>query len=648
MASELKQGSDIEGLHPAIDRRKMEKPYVVDGRNFLFDINGPYSGFGNRIVTYAKLADPISAETFRVEDETFIATNNSMLKYDNSTGNFYPVYIHSGPPVTEWPWSHAEVGGKHYFANYNIGLLEWDPATDKWRNIVTDTPTSVRYVCASYGRLIVLGSDYYHWSAFDDGADLALSVVTGAGRQGISIISGTAYGLAEVSEGFLVFTSKGIVNADHHGSTGIFTHEILPGSVAIRSPFDITTLDRNRVMVLELNGFYAHHNATQQQKRGMFPYEPIMGQWFERTLFSQNQTLNTRLYYDDGRQLLFVSVAPDSDQPYKYEYAYVLHIPTKRWGVFNQWHYGFGELYLDDGPFQGYNFGYIDTDGYMRHFNEISYIEGAPSTTDTHYYAEYANYPLRIEDDVYYFPTLMDCKALSESEYTYGGTGLYELSVMESVLDAMADPIADEGDIVEPDIEDWMVEVGSEDWMVETGTEDYGTTPVNFIFDTHLVIGGGMSYKLKPGLATTDYDTLDAWCEIGMFRFSEAQYNDELGMVTNVSIGMNDNTAENATFEDWMDDPDSSEDWMLLTAEEDYGEGLASGHTYDATIKGYNDGETLFTSATLTVAHDEGATKFFTCTNTAIFNNVHISAEGSRESFHLKFLELAGTLAGRL
>ena len=38
--------NNIEGLYPALDRKKLAKPYVVDGKNFIVDLDGPKSAFG--------------------------------------------------------------------------------------------------------------------------------------------------------------------------------------------------------------------------------------------------------------------------------------------------------------------------------------------------------------------------------------------------------------------------------------------------------------------------------------------------------------------------------------------------------------------------------------------------------------------------
>jgi len=44
----------------------------------------------------------------------------------------------------------------------------------------------------------------------------------------------------------------------------------------------------------------------------------------------------------------------------------------------------------------------------------------------------------------------------------------------------------------------------------------------------------------------------------------------------------------------------------------------------------------------------KGKTKFCSCANTGIFESVILTADDVGESFHLKVLELTGTIAGRL
>src|SRR3546814_5511311 len=73
---------DIEGLLPAVDPRKVGKALVVDGQNFLWDINGPYSGFGNRVISKQLVYNAENAYTFRVDGKIYIFTDCEILDYD--------------------------------------------------------------------------------------------------------------------------------------------------------------------------------------------------------------------------------------------------------------------------------------------------------------------------------------------------------------------------------------------------------------------------------------------------------------------------------------------------------------------------------------------------------------------------------------
>ena len=72
--------TNIEGAFPALDRKKVAKPYVVAGQNFLVDLDGPKSAFGCE-KSYDKFTPKHLAQSFRVGSEIFYFTRDVAESY---------------------------------------------------------------------------------------------------------------------------------------------------------------------------------------------------------------------------------------------------------------------------------------------------------------------------------------------------------------------------------------------------------------------------------------------------------------------------------------------------------------------------------------------------------------------------------------
>ena len=121
----------IQGLVPSLDRRQLSAISILAGKNVCIDAQGPYSGYGTLRATHSKFADPDRVQSFRVGTDTFHFLPGVVLTYDETSQSFIPIYTMSGD-TNEFPWSHALVGGLHYFAKEGItGILEYNPNTVK-------------------------------------------------------------------------------------------------------------------------------------------------------------------------------------------------------------------------------------------------------------------------------------------------------------------------------------------------------------------------------------------------------------------------------------------------------------------------------------------------------------------------------------
>lgn len=143
---------------------------------------------------------------------------------------------------------------------------------------------------------------------------------------------------------------------------------------------------------------------------------------------------------------------------------------------------------------------------------------------------------------------------------------------------------------------------------------------------------------------------LNSEVELGLFRYAELKYDDEMGMALHVSINSEEaQTAVNV--EDYALPPDVTEDWNILQADpEDWGFGVLQGDEYDAHLFGTNDGFNVFLEEDLiNLIETTTRTRRYSCSNTSgQFFTVRVSAIDYPKIYHLSGLEIAGTTAGRL
>lgn len=584
----------FKGFLP-IDARKIDQPHVIRGENFMLNADGPYSAFGNDIVSYTQFSDPEFIETFRVESENFIFAKGSIWGYDAFSDTYYPVMTFTDAGET-FPWSEAFVGNVYYFAKKGVGLISYTPTTGEWKSLdgVGSVPTGVVAVADASGRLIAVTATNIHGSAFDDGEDFVTSPQTGAFAQSLGLVrGGEPYAVRHTSSGgYMVFTSEGMIVATFTDTIIPFSHKGLTEHAKPISPFGVLDAD-DLIIILNEDGFWQTRGQEPE------PWQPLMSEFFRQTLLPNILDSNPeaiRLHYNSPRKWIIISVA-ELNQPSLYTKAYVYYIPLDEWGIFNSCHHGFGTLDLQSGPFEGRHFGFVCQDGYLRKFTDQPRIEPVPDLGELYLYHQEMDIPSRLVDGVHiatsniYMPenneTFFDTVGGSSGAYTtldgeptgnylpayesvnsFIDIGLFrfveqqapnEMSIVTEVAigqDSEAVLVFEE--------EDWNALTGEEDWNILTGEEDWG-------FDI---------------VATVDYVA------------------SILGTVDGKNV--------------WEDQQE-----------------VMQRHQHTDKDSGGNTLEKL-------------ETQYFICYNNGIYHIIRISAQNVGESFHLKTLDISGFVDGVL
>lgn len=643
MANSLLQARNIKGLIPALEPKEIQQPYVLDGKNFAVDFEGPYSAFAHQVSSYELLDNPELVETMRVEGEAYIFTSTGIFGYDAVGMRYYPKYIF--PKVaSRYPWSIAQVGAYYYFCRRDVGLIQHHYTNKTWKLISNAyLPTNPSYITQSYGRLVVLGDNSVNWSALDDGTNFDWTTVltTGIGYQGLSIVRGKPMGVREVASGFLTFTDQGIMISEYTGGSAVFQHRKLTTTDHIINPYCLITTNERTHVFLTKQGLRVTKGGEPEE------YEPLFGQFLFRKLFpvySPNVQTMYRLFYSSDKQWMFLSVA-SKERPTIYSKAYVLNMARQEWGSFDEGHYAVGEFYFASGANEGVNLGFIDAYGYSHFFTDAPYKEALPTLTDNSYV-----YHKPSETETHYdganciASSRFHMSGVDEQYFRNLQSGVYDLSYTTIV--STASPYTS-AVTYPPDLDDWNTSfLPNEDWAALTGAEDWSTGNLGAIAGDGFSCASGFIYR-SYAIKQKALVALDSQVTVGLFRFMEGKQPDEVNTVTNLAVGMYKNGASSVV-EDYEDGYDLIDDLASGAGQEDYGYMIPSDWTYGIQVIGSYDGVMDDVVETPTITYDKDNLEYYTCFNSGVYHKVILTASQTFQYLHLKHLEISGFVAGRL
>jgi hypothetical protein len=646
---------DIDGALPALDVRASVKPYVIDGRNYLFDIQGPKSGFGSKIVSQTALTAPKYFKSFRVGTDMIYFGETTAWKFNPTLQVFYAVAHYTSTGTSLGAWTYARIANQHFFCHPSINGVLYCTETEPtmFMHPSGALPSNPIAVAKCFGRLVVVGNATVGWSALDNGLDLTPSLTTGAGFQALSILGGTSITLAEVDDGIFVFTTNGILKGIYNGRESVFSWRPFSNEHTPMNQHGVVKLADGTVIILTRTGFF--------KTRGQLPqiWQPVFGEYIRRVVRSYNQSRKTtfRLTYIESESLLFLSFNPIHE--YLYDSAFVIYLPLEKWGRFNRAHHAITEVFFASGANYGYKMGYVDADGLVSFFNGGDHVEEMPTLDNSG--GAFYHQPL-VQPAVYYdntagcyvFPSAMRMTAEDLSPLASSPAGYYQRAFFEYVEAGLAALTQDPDTLVAVVGEDWLAGPTpdvTEDWMaLADSSEDWMGDPLDTTFPSKMQIADSLNRALYSALTMTTAG-LDSEIIIGLLRFDEAQFNDEISEVNGMTIGGARFADLNSESEDWMTIPDGTEDEDYMTladSQEDWGSGVSGVNTFGVEVLATHDGTNEFNSTTPALALQTDPALFFTMLLSGIFIKLRVFASGVGQSYHLRFLEMAGRLAGRL
>lgn len=610
--------SEVKGLLPALDPRVVEVPYIIDGMNFIFDVQGPFAAFANSLVGYVEVADPIGFDAFEVGDTVFHLFNEGVFKFDLNSQLWILQFPFTGLTSVA-RWSTALVGAKHYFCREDVGLIQYDPATLKWKPVTTDVPAGALSITQSNGRLVILGADSYAWSALDDGEDLSPSLSTGAGIQSTAIIGGDSIAIGAYNQGFLTYTSKGVIRAAFIGGTAIFRHTQLTVRLKLFNKFSIINLDNEEHVILTNLGLFITSGTNFEQ------LDPVFNEFIRELITTLDTSLvdGIKLFYDIDEEIVYVSQALVDDS-HIFNLSYVFIRRLKKWGSFDREHYGFSKIHFDSGAEEGIHFGYIGIDKHFHYSTFNAAVEVAPNLQDGKAFTNIKEVQ---------FPTYEDVSRGSIIVSSVCIVQTYDPANIPSTFEAGFYTLT-----VNP-ANEFLLEDGSSNFLLEDGLSVF------------LLEGAVIS--LIPSKIARTLEPLNSEITIGLFNYLEGQFPDEYSLITNVAVSAGF-VPVGQTVEDW-NVLVGSQDWNLLSGFIDRGEGVPSTEIFDISLITTNDGvntanyDDIIQDVSLipNLYKDDGKFAFYSAYQSGLYHKIRLEAINVGDSFHLDLLQISGSLSGR-
>ena len=347
----------IGAYTPEFDVKQLKDVSVIGGRNFMPSLEGYKTDFGSSLLSDRRLTRELllGSEVFSLgESLLLLCTNFGILAYDDSTEGWYYLVRSPTELSSRNPWSLAYVGGDYYFCKLGFGVWRYRPNDNSSEFLEANVPSGACSVCSAGGRLVILGSSTYAWSAIGDGADLTTSLETGAGFQSLNLAGGgKPLAVKEFINGFLVYTSSGIIKAESIESTNPFYHKLLTGAdLAPVSANAITSIGNGSHVYLGRTGFWVTSGGYPE------PFQASFGEFIVsnllKFLINSSQEIPIALRFSEFNRWLIVSYAEYSITPSPYSCAFVYDIELERWGRYDENHYFLGGAYVTSGTLKGY------------------------------------------------------------------------------------------------------------------------------------------------------------------------------------------------------------------------------------------------------------------------------------------------------
>lgn len=585
MAQQAWAAQDFMGWTPALDMRRTNQLFLLDGQNIAFTAAGPRSVFGNRLLLPHPIANPQHVQGIRIRvrnrDRVFIFTNDSILEWDENLGGWRVVSIL--PLITTaYRWTFGYLNGVIYFCHPRTGILELDLETEICQPIQgIGTPVAPLAIAVDNGRLVVLTDQVIQWSWQSNGRNFTPALGEAGAQRIAARVSGFPITLNSYGAGVIIFTTGGMLRGEFTGDQEVYRWR--PVNTVYRPINSFCTLqtDENTVVLLDERGLF------KSQGDAPTPHAPLFNEFLRDYLQKNRLKLeqNARIEFDEYAQQMYVS---NSLSRYDaiYEQAWVVNPNLDKWGFMTEPHYGLVPINITTSIREGDYFGFVNSKGEIRYWRIIGTRE-APTTINTYnLFYPVIQKPFWAEDG--------SKVRVCSSSMTFG---------------------------FQPINPNWEFKVAG--YYPRDGFE---IAPAGIT---------GLDSKLRVGLVKFDglNESFDQMAEVIQV------------MIGNTISGPREVVGEDFNLiPAGVDD----EDYNHMTGQESFGEEPMNYVNHGIRLIGTNDGKTSFTQEEPQLTLFNRAVRHYSCSVVGIWHILELTAESPGEALHLTSFELTATYAGRI
>lgn len=581
--------TDIQGLIPALDARKTQGQGVLSGRNFLFDLDGPKSAFGNDYLIPFVFLNPNYFQGFRLrvleQDLAIYFFDQEMILFDPNLGTFKILFEYQSTKLNPHRWTWGAVGRFIFFCHPVVGILAYsiDLQSVNW-HIGIGAPAKPIAITADNGRLVILDATTLYWSKAENGFNFTPTL----GEAGFQIVNQRITGEPIICHsyggGIVTFTTAGFMRSEFTGDQAIYRHRAVMTEFHPINSFCTFKFDNSTIVFLARQGLY------QTDSQRPTPYAQLFNEFLidELPKFNLLGAANLRLEWDDEARHLFLSVSV-TDLSAVYEKAYVYYPANDKFGTFDESHYGIFPINIIGGARKTASFGFMDLTGRLRYWKFQGLRETLPTDPTGYYY-----------------------KPLVQRPVQFARESLHR--VMPSVARVAHLPEA-----TQPGLE----------------------------------IGGGLlGYYDFDGSTLLDREVegLDSIVRVGLFRFSDLLSNDEFSEVQGISIGsvISGDVAVDSLDFNIVPDGVSDEDYNTAIGGEDFGVDRFTFINFDLRLISSADGQKAFNICSPDLAHFFDSQRYYRCNSIGIYHILEFHANTPGQFYHVRSLEISAINAGVL
>lgn len=507
------EADDFQGLTPALDARKSDKLFAIDGKNYILDSFGPRSVFGDRFLTPYPLGRPQWVEGLRLKlrtgDRCFTFSSDCIMEWNEADGGWRVLY--SFPSAVEHPyrWTGDYLAGLMFFAHPAVGIIAYDVSADICLPLEgPGVPSQPISLCTCSGRIVVIDELAFTWSGPGDGTDWT-PALGGAGFQEINArVPGYPIMVSSYGRGVLTWTTGGVMRSEFTADASVWRHRALVTEYRPINSYCTFRLDNDTIGFLDERGLFSSQGETPR------PLTPIFNEFLIDYLQrnNMNRLVNARVEFDDLKRLLYISTSLSETNPI-FEKAFVLYVPLDKWGTFDEEHYGILPALVQDSSRADDYFGYVDSDGRFRLWTEGASREILPVSGTLNSYYPLIQQPAiqQADGDAVILGSSMTLNTVPTTDYSqragyYDREGLSPTTSNTKGLDAFVqlgyirgrdektyDRLIEISQIYVGSVEatpnavaavDWNMipeGVADEDWNILTGGENFGTEDVTYV-----------------------------------------------------------------------------------------------------------------------------------------------------------------------